>query len=86
MVLYGKLVKGNTFIKDAKTAGADNERPFHDIMEEAFVLLCRELEIPVPIWLKKNTREVSRYHKTFFEKEQFIEEVYFDRFELEIEV
>lgn len=86
MVLYGKLVKGNTFLLEAKSEGLVNEKPFHDIMEEAFIRLCRELEIPVPIWLKKNTREISRYGKTFFNKEQFVEEVYFDRFVLEIEV
>ena len=86
MVLYGKLVKGNTFLREAKSKGLENGKPFHDIMEEAFVRLCRELEIPVPIWLKKNTREISRYSKTFFDREQFIEDVYFDRFVLEIEV
>lgn len=86
MNLYGKLVIGNTFIKEAKSEGVNTEKPFHDIMEEAFVLLCRQLEIPVPIWLKKNTREIAQYRKTFFDKEQFIEEVYFDKFVLEIEV
>jgi len=86
MILYGKLVIGNMNIKEAKAIGNDSEKPFHDIMEEAFVALCRQLEIPVPIWLKKNTREVSAYGKTFFDREQFVEEVPFDRFVLEIEV
>jgi len=86
MILYGKLMKGTMFIKDAKAIGTNTAKPFHDIMEEAFVLLCRQLEIPVPIWLKKNTREIAQYRKTFFDREQFIEEVYFDKFILEIEV
>lgn len=86
MVLYGKLVKGNTFLKDSKAVGTDPEKTFHELMEGAFLELCRNLDIPVPIWLKKNTREISKYRKTFFGKEQFIEETVFDRFILEIEV
>ena len=86
MILYGKLMKGNMLLKDSKAIGKDTEKSFHDQMEEAFLRLCRNLDIPVPIWLNKNTREISQYKKTYFEKEQFIEETVFDRFVLEIEV
>lgn len=86
MILYGKLMKGNMPLKEAKAESLDNDKPFHDQMEEAFVRLCRSLDIPVPIWLKKNTREIAGYRKTYFEKEQFLEDTIFDRFVLEIEV
>lgn len=86
MILYGKLMLGNMPLKNSKAVSNDPAKAFHDQMEEAFVQLCRNLDIPVPIWLKKNTRELSHYKKTFFEKEQFIEETVFDRFVLEIEV
>lgn len=86
MVLYGRLMKGNMLLKDAKAAGTNPDESFHDLMENAFLDLCRSLDIPVPIWLKKNTREIARYRKTYFEKEQFVEDTVFDRFILEIEV
>lgn len=86
MILYGKLMRGNVVLKESKAAGEDPAKSFHDQMEEAFLKLCRELDIPVPIWLKKNTREISRYRKTYFETEQFVEDTFFDRFVLEIEV
>ncbi len=86
MILYGKLMKGNVLLKNSKAVANDPEKSFHDQMEEAFIKLCRNLDIPIPIWLKKNTREISHYRKTYFEKEQFIEETIFDRFVLEIEV
>ena len=86
MNLYGKLYKGNTLLKESSSGRTDPNRAFHDLMEESFLELCRNLDIPVPIWLKKNTREISRYRKTFFEKEQFVEDIVFDRFILEIEV
>lgn len=86
MILYGKLMKGNVPLKNSKAEQSDPNKSFHDQMEEAFLQLCKNLDIEVPIWLKKNTREISRYGKTFFNKEQFIEETIFDRFVLEIEV
>ncbi|MFO7612566.1 MAG: hypothetical protein R6W99_08830 [Clostridia bacterium] len=86
MILYGKLVKGNVLLKEANAMAADPDMTFHEMMETAFLELTRSLDIPVPIWLKKNTREIAQYRKTYFEKEQFIEETYFDRFVLEIEV
>ena len=85
MILYGRLMKGNMLLKDSKAVGITG-KSFHDQMEEAFLKLCKDLDIPVPIWLKKNTREIAGYRKTYFEKEQFIEETIFDRFVLEIEV
>ncbi|MDX1357834.1 MAG: hypothetical protein R3232_03280 [Clostridia bacterium] len=86
MILYGRLIKGNMPLKESKVVGKNDGKNFHDEMEEAFVRLCKDLDIPVPIWLKKNTRELSHYKKTYFENEQFIEETVFDRFVLEIEV
>lgn len=86
MILYGKLMKENIVLIEASAAGDLKEAAFHDAMEDAFIRLCKSLEIPVPVWLKKNTREIARYRKTFFHREQFIEEIMFDRFILEIEV
>lgn len=44
--------------------------------------LCAALEIPVPLWLKKNTKELANFRKTFFTSEQFMEKVWFDKFEI----
>jgi len=55
------------------------------LLEEGLISLCRELDIPVPLWLNKNTSEFARYRKTFFDRDQFIEDVKFDRFELRME-
>jgi len=86
MKLYGKLMNKNMPLKINKVENLDSNLDFHGQIESLFIDLCKNLDIPVPIWLKKNTRELSHYKKTFFNKEQFIEEVYFDNFILEIEV
>ena len=64
----------------------DENVSFHDLLEDCFIGICGELDIPVPIWLKKNSKEFGAYRRTFFSNEQFLEEVNFDRFELRIEM
>lgn len=85
MILIGKLVKGTNTIKESTFQSDDEEVTFRDLLEEGLITLCRELEIPVPLWLKKNTTEFARYRRTFFTSDQFVEKVRFDKFELRIE-
>lgn len=65
-------------VAECTTPGAS----YTDRLEECLVLLCRELGTPVPLWLKKNTREFARFRRTFFFSGQFDEKVGFDRFEI----
>ncbi|MGI6777855.1 MAG: hypothetical protein ACOX7R_07495 [Acetivibrionales bacterium] len=85
MKLYGDIKKGTKIIKHLLVESNNEGLSFHDALEENFVTLCRELDIPVPLWLKKNTVEFASFRRTFFPKEQFIEKVNFDRFEIRLE-
>lgn len=55
------------------------ERGFSKQLEECLIRLCRELNAPIPIWVTKNTKEFAAFHQTMFPREQFAEDVYFDR-------
>jgi len=57
---------------------------FRDKLENCLLGLCKEADIPVPIWLSKNSVELARFGKTSFFAEQFAEDVAFDRFEFKI--
>lgn len=50
---------------------------------EALISLCREADLPVPIWLEKHEREFERFRRTAFLPDHFIEEVRFERMEIE---
>jgi hypothetical protein len=63
----------------------DTMLQFHEKLEKCLIDLCREIGIPVPIWLEKNTKEFAYFKKTFFTNEQFVEKVNFDRFEIRLE-
>lgn len=86
MKLHGRLIKNNMPLIDKSVVNMNEKTDFHDKMERLFIELCQEMDIPVPIWLKKNTREIAQYKKTYFSNDQFLEKVYFDKFILELEV
>lgn len=50
---------------------------------EALTQLCKDFDIPRPIWLDKHEREYQSFRRTAFTREHFMEEVDFDRLEIE---
>lgn len=85
MKLYGRLVKDTRIIKEAQTQPKDEDRPFRDQLEECLIEVCKALDIQVPLWLKKNTKEFANYHRTFFNSEHFVEKIGFDHLEIWVE-
>ena len=55
---------------------------FEDV-EEALTALCHEFDIPRPICLDKHEREYGEFRRTRFLPEHFMEEVPFQRLEIE---
>ncbi len=84
MELYGKVVKNGRIVKDAKVENNDYKLDFRDKLEACLLNLCKMLEIPVPLWLTKNTTDFARYRRTSFDSEQFVDEVGFDRLEIKL--
>ena len=50
---------------------------------EALTELCKAFDIPHPIWLPKHEREYESFRRTAFLPEHFVEEVEFERLEIE---
>lgn len=85
MTMSGRIVKGHKTLYQADFADAIGQSAsFHDKLENCLINLCRGADIPVPIWLSKNTTELARFRRTSFNKDQFAEAVAFDRFEIKI--
>lgn len=51
--------------------------------KEVLVEMCKQQDLPCPIWLNKHENEYSSFRRTAFTAEHFIEEVDFDRLEIE---
>lgn len=84
MTLTGKLLLENKSMREAAVEDNDQAHNFRDKLEKCLVDLCASLDIPVPLWLKKNTRELAVFRRTFFTSEQFIDKVWFDKFEIRL--
>lgn len=85
MRLSGRIVKDTKIIKEALVENNEDTLSFRDKLEECLIRLCKELDIQVPLWLKKNTSEFVTYQKTSFNGEQFVETVRFDRFDIRLD-
>jgi hypothetical protein len=75
--LWMKLYKHHRIAKQA-TAPCD----LMDI-EPAITSLCKEFDIPNPLWLNKHENEFSEFRRTTFIAEHFMEDVDFERMEIE---
>ena len=51
--------------------------------QQALVDLCREMDVPAPMWLSKHEFEFEQFRHTAFTKDHFIEEISFDKMEIE---
>lgn len=82
MQLEGKLFRANLMIQMATVSQPDTSERFVVQLERAFIQLCRQLEMPLPIWMEKNTKEFARFHQTLFFAEQFTDPIAFERFQI----
>ncbi len=82
MVLEGRLFVSNRMTEIKEIVYDGTSESFSVNLEQALIILCRELQVPTPIWMKKNTKEFAAFHQTIFFSDQFTEKVRFDRFQI----
>jgi len=81
--LEGRLFVANRMTEICEVEDI-SEGPFSRQLEKALIKLCLEMDIPVPMWMNKNTREFARFRQTMFFREQYTEKVRFDRFQIKL--
>ncbi|MGI6326638.1 MAG: hypothetical protein ACOX1U_06705 [Saccharofermentanales bacterium] len=82
MKLEGRVFRANLLLRQATVERPDSDASFVSQLEKCLIELCHELDVPIPLWLSKNTREFARFHQTLFFADQFNEKVRFDRFQI----
>ena len=80
MQLEGKTFKMNVVLQIHVVEHNNDKVSFVKELDEALIRLCREMNVPFPLWLSKNTREFAQFHQTTFFEDQFSDKVPFDRF------
>lgn len=74
---HGHVVRQTTVEDDSQDTRT--HKVFH-----AMTQVCREFDLPEPIWLEKNIKDFQRHAKCRFNQDSFIEEIPFDWLEVEI--
>ncbi len=82
MKLEGNTFLANLLVKSATVVLDNPEQRFSKQLDLCLLELCRQLQVPLPLWLEKNTREFARFHQTIFFAEQFTEPVSFERLQI----
>ena len=80
--IWGKLIDDNRIIKD-EVSMSEIEESYQENLKTCISELCYKFDISTPYWLKPNINEYNRRHKTSFDENNFVEEIYFDKFTIE---
>ncbi len=80
MKIWGKVIKKEQILK-SKTISVDpSSTTFFDMLKS----LCEALNISTPVLLDKHVYDFNAFHMCVFKPDDFIEEVLFDKFMLEM--
>ncbi|NLM73528.1 MAG: hypothetical protein GX184_05810 [Clostridiaceae bacterium] len=85
MKITGKLIKGTVVLDEKVYEVNDAAGSYQDRLEKCLVEVCGLLNIEVPMWLSRNTKEYVRFRRTSFYADQFFNPVLFERFEIKVE-
>ena len=84
MTLEGRLFVANRMTEIKEVTTEDTDTSYSKCLEKALIELCKQMDIPVPMWMKKNTHEFAAFHQTIFFDEQYPEKVKFDSFQIKM--
>ena len=84
MKLEGSIYWENRLVSRQTREITEDHRPFVFHLDRCLVSICKDLGIPLPVWMEKNTREFAAFHQTVFTAEQFGEKIQFDRFQIRL--
>ena len=87
MTLTGNCIKDNRVVDTATVVIDDPDMSFHDQLETGLSELCQILHLTTPIWMKKNTVQLSAIAAATFDRDQFMDadSMRIDKFEIRLE-
>lgn len=80
--ILGKIIKNNKIIKEHIEEFSDNKN-YQENLKLCITKICQELDISKPYWLPSNLDEYNNRNKLAFDKNNFIDEIDFDKFVIE---
>ncbi len=81
--LWGKIWKDNHLVRDTVICDSRDDTRTHKIFR-ALDEICLQFDLGKPIWLDANVRDFQRHSRTRFSQDNFIEQIDFDRLEIQV--
>lgn len=82
--LWAKIWKDNHLIMDTVICNAQMDLTRTKKIFQAIDTACDEFNISHPIWFESTKREFIRFNRVRFGKDNYIEEIEFDYFEIHV--
>ncbi len=82
LTVWGKLLKDNKIIK-SETYTSDKS-DISNALLECLEYFARKFDMEAPMWHTNHTKQMAVFHKATFKKDDFIDSIPFDRFEMQI--
>lgn len=82
--LWGKIITNNKIIDQLESKYEYDDIEYQEQLKYCIESICRELDLQKPYWLPFNLKEYNKYKKTSFNQDNFIEEIDFDKLEIEV--
>ncbi|MBP7401253.1 MAG: hypothetical protein KBA30_01405 [Clostridia bacterium] len=82
MRLEGSIYQENKLLNRLTLGIPEDGRPLVFNLDRCLLAMCKELGVPLPVWMEKNTREFAAWRQTSFSREQFVEKTLIDRFQI----
>ena len=84
MKLWAKVHKQHKIIQEAVREFSLARPSDAEGWNRVLVDLCKPLDLACPVLLNKHVQELAQFSRTVFSQSDFMENVSFDRFEIEI--
>lgn len=81
--LWGKIITNNKLVYQEDVICKETLE-YEEELKKCIIELCYKFDIQKPYWLRKNLLEYNKIKKTAFTQDNFIEEITFDKFEIEV--
>lgn len=84
--LWAKIITDNQMIKtlDVSINKKDEQLSLEEKREKCFDEIFNKLDVSVPLWLPKHANEFRQFKRVTFLKDDFVEDVDFDKFEIDL--
>lgn len=82
--LWAKKIAKNHLIDSIVVKNKENNITLSERRDKCLKEICQKLDLSLPVWLKKHDLEFSQFKYVTFYPQDFIDEVDFDKLEIEL--